>query len=190
MPNRGPWGYQARGWNNRNPFSSHFSLKGHKGRGGIMRTQGPRPPDQGLLEAGVTLGSTTATNYETTGQEMGMPPTFFPSFSLSAVIVTGSEPSPVIMFVFLSTQSCPTLCDPMDCSPPGSSIHEISQARILEWVAISFSGLPLYTSLNDASENLLAGESYNFSVSIVAKPSISTSPLSQSYISELLHIED
>ena len=35
-------------------------------------------------------------------------------------------------------QSCPTLCDPMDCSLPGS-IHEIFQARILEWVAISFS---------------------------------------------------
>ena len=30
-------------------------------------------------------------------------------------------------------------CDPMDCSPPGSSVHGISQARILEWVAISFS---------------------------------------------------
>ena len=36
-------------------------------------------------------------------------------------------------------QSCPTLCDPVDCSPPGSSVHEILQARILEWVAISFS---------------------------------------------------
>ena len=34
-------------------------------------------------------------------------------------------------------QSCPTLCDPMDCSPPGSSVHGIFQARILEWVAIS-----------------------------------------------------
>ena len=33
-------------------------------------------------------------------------------------------------------QSCPTLCDPMDCCPPGSSVHEISQARILEWVAM------------------------------------------------------
>ena len=39
----------------------------------------------------------------------------------------------------LVAQSCPTLCDPMDCSPPGSSVHEIFQARILEWVAISFS---------------------------------------------------
>ena len=37
------------------------------------------------------------------------------------------------------TQSCPTLCDPMDCSSPGSSVHGILQARILEWVAIFFS---------------------------------------------------
>ena len=36
-------------------------------------------------------------------------------------------------------QSCPTLCDPMDCSPPVSSVHGISQARILEWVAVSLS---------------------------------------------------
>ena len=36
-------------------------------------------------------------------------------------------------------RSCPTLCDPVDCSPPGSSVHGIFQARILEWVAISFS---------------------------------------------------
>ena len=39
----------------------------------------------------------------------------------------------------LVAQSCPTLCDPMDCSPPGSSVHGILQARILEWGAISFS---------------------------------------------------
>ena len=37
------------------------------------------------------------------------------------------------------TQSCLTLCDPIDCSPPGSSVYGILQARILEWVAISFS---------------------------------------------------
>ena len=39
----------------------------------------------------------------------------------------------------LVVQSCPILCDPMDCSPPGSSVHGISQARILEWVTIPFS---------------------------------------------------
>ena len=36
-------------------------------------------------------------------------------------------------------QLCPTLSDPMDCSPPGSSIHGIFQARVLEWGAIAFS---------------------------------------------------
>ena len=38
-----------------------------------------------------------------------------------------------------SLQSCLTLWDPLDCSPPDSSVHGILQARILEWVAISFS---------------------------------------------------
>ena len=38
-------------------------------------------------------------------------------------------------------QSCPTLCDPMDCSLSGSSLHGILQARVLEWVAISFSNM-------------------------------------------------
>ena len=55
--------------------------------------------------------------------------------------------SDVLLFNILSevksesevSQSCRTLCNPMDCSLPGSSIHGIFQARILEWVAISFS---------------------------------------------------
>ena len=38
-----------------------------------------------------------------------------------------------------SLQSCPTLCDPVDYSPPDFSVHGILQARILDWVAISFS---------------------------------------------------
>ena len=38
-----------------------------------------------------------------------------------------------------SLQLCPTLCDPIDGSPPGSSVHGILQARILKWVAVSFS---------------------------------------------------
>ena len=43
----------------------------------------------------------------------------------------------------LVIQSSLTLCDPMDCSPPGSSVHGILQTRMLEWVAISFPrGLP------------------------------------------------
>ena len=38
-----------------------------------------------------------------------------------------------------SLQSCPTLCDPIDGSPPGSFVHGIFQARVLEWGAIAFS---------------------------------------------------
>ena len=46
----------------------------------------------------------------------------------------------LIVVSCIVTQSCPTFCDPMDYSPPGSSVRGILQARILEWVAISFSG--------------------------------------------------
>ena len=45
---------------------------------------------------------------------------------------------PLKMWCVLVTQSCPTLCNPMDCNLPGSSVHEILQARILEWIANSF----------------------------------------------------
>ena len=45
----------------------------------------------------------------------------------------------LLLLCALVTQSCLTLYDPMDCSPTGSSIHGISQARILEWVALPFS---------------------------------------------------
>ena len=49
------------------------------------------------------------------------------------------------------TQSCPTLSDPMDCSPPGSSVHGILQAKVLEWVAIVFSNTLL--ALHPKDEN-------------------------------------
>ena len=45
-------------------------------------------------------------------------------------------------------QSCPALSDPMDCSPPGSSIHGIFQAKVLEWVATAFSVNWLYPNKN------------------------------------------
>jgi len=48
-------------------------------------------------------------------------------------------------------QSCPTLSDPMDWSLPGSSIHGIFQARVLEWVAIAFSPISSYKPTNLAS---------------------------------------
>ena len=50
-----------------------------------------------------------------------------------------SGPGPKVKSEREVAQACPTLCHPMECSPPGSSVHGIFQARILEWVAISFS---------------------------------------------------
>ena len=44
-------------------------------------------------------------------------------------------------------QLCPTLSDPMDCSLPGSSVHEIFQARVLEWGAIAFSAPSIYSAI-------------------------------------------
>ena len=49
------------------------------------------------------------------------------------------------------TQSCLTLSDPMDCSLPGSSVHGIFQARVLEWGAIAFSHLRGYAMLSHFS---------------------------------------
>ena len=49
-----------------------------------------------------------------------------------------SEGSAAAAAAAKSIQSCPTLCDPIDGSPPGSSIHGIFQARVLEWGAIAF----------------------------------------------------
>ena len=53
-------------------------------------------------------------------------------------------------------QSCPTLCDPMDCSPPGSSVHGILQARILEWAATPFPGALPYPGIESGSPELQA----------------------------------
>ena len=59
-----------------------------------------------------------------------------------------------------SLQSCPTLCDPMDCSLPGSSVSGILQARTLEWVAMPASRQdPMQTQLNDV-HTLIAETGY------------------------------
>ena len=60
-------------------------------------------------------------------------------YSPNSCPVVGSALSMTVNMKVLVTQSCPTLCDPVDCSQPGSSVHGILQASILEWVAISFS---------------------------------------------------
>ena len=59
--------------------------------------------------------------------------------SLFAWEIPWTEEPGGLQFAAKSLQSCPTLCDPIDGSPPGSPVPGILQARTLEWVAISFS---------------------------------------------------
>ena len=61
-------------------------------------------------------------------------PSWLADGCLLAVFSRGRESERALVSLVKVTQSCPTLCDPVDYSPPGSSIHGISQARILEWV--------------------------------------------------------
>ena len=61
-----------------------------------------------------------------------------------------------------SLQSCPTLCDPIDGSPPGSPIPGILQARTLEWVAISFSRNSIYISLIPVMKQAEQGRAKKF----------------------------
>ena len=69
-------------------------------------------------------------------------------------------------------QSCPTVCDPMDCSLPGSSVHGIFQARVLEWVDIAFS--------NDKPRQHIKKQRYHFA---------DKGPSSQSYGFSSSHVQ-
>ena len=88
----------------------------------------------------------------------------------------GSTPyNPAAAAAAKSLQSCPTLCDPIDCSPPGSPVPGILQARTLEWVAISFSNAWKWKvksesevtqscpTLSDPMDCSLSGSSIHFS---------------------------
>ena len=60
---------------------------------------------------------------------------------LSHMLSSGLDVSVSAAAAAKSLQLCPTLCDPMDCSLPGSSVHGIFQARVLEWGGIAFSSV-------------------------------------------------
>ena len=81
----------------------------------------------------------------------------------------------------LVSQSCLTLCDPMDCSPPGSSVHGILQARILEWIAISSPGDLPNPEIKPASlmSTALASRFFTTSTRVEIKVNIWLPPLSK-----------
>ena len=73
------------------------------------------------------------------GQALGRPLFWAGRRPPSHCVFTWSRGKTLPFLVCLAAQSHPTLCDPVDCSPPGSSVHGTLQARILEWAATSFS---------------------------------------------------
>ena len=74
------------------------------------------------------------------------------------------------------SQFCPTLCDPMDCSPPGSSVHGILQARMLKWVATPFS--------RGSSQTMLGIEPLSLTSSALAGGFFNTSVVWEAYVSD------
>ena len=93
-------------------------------------------PSRTMLQLQEPLGLWTCQTYGCLGACCFLcPRTFF---------LQSSSPLPLLLLLLKSLQSCPTLCDPIVGSPPGSSVHGIFQARVLEWGAIAFSApLPL-----------------------------------------------
>ena len=73
-------------------------------------------------------------------------------------------------------QSCPTLSDPMDCSPPGSSIHGVFQARVLEWGVIAFSKS---VAIHPTSRNKKNREQPNFTPKATREGTITKIKLSR-----------
>jgi len=74
-----------------------------------------------------------------------------------------AQPSGMVHCCCLVAQPWATLCDPMDCGPPGSSDHSISQARLLEWVAISSSRGIFLTQGSNPGVSCTAGRLYHLS---------------------------
>ena len=70
----------------------------------------------------------------------------------------------------LVAKLCPTLCNPMGCSLPGSSVYEISQARMLEWVFISFSRTLSYQIIFNTKEVIMSSASIIFYFTPISRP--------------------
>ena len=92
--------------------------------------ENPMEVPQKIKHRTTTCSSNPTSGYTSTGNEKGYWENIYSPMFISALFTIAAAKS---------LQSCPTLCDPIDGSPPGSPIPEILQARTLEWVAISFS---------------------------------------------------
>ena len=95
-------------------------------------------PDVGDGQGGLACCNSWGHKESDTTEQLNWPPCHwqpFPTLQVFGLFL----PLLKVKVKVLVAQSCPSLCDPMDCSPPGSSVHGVLQVSILEWAAISFS---------------------------------------------------
>ena len=98
---------------------------------------------QGIAQSILSMQRTRTGSLNSVNLENSFLINFKNNFVLTGRTYTAQQRSvfiweiPMCVYVFIA-QSCPTLCNPIDCSPQGPSVHWILQARTLEWVAISF----------------------------------------------------
>ena len=86
-------------------------------------------------------------------------------------------------------QSCPTLCDPVNFSPPGSSVHGVLQARILEWVAISFSRGSSWSRIQGWNPGLLHCRQILYHLSPQRRPSKGIHNVNRSWSFHCLNLD-
>ena len=149
-----PWGREESDMTEQLPFHFSFSCIG-EGNGDLLQCSClENPRDRGAWWAaisGVAQSQTLLKRLSSSSSSSILLRVFASMFIAEAGhtvrSITSSEqkihvchfPSSLTATTTKSLQSCPTLCDPMDGSPPGSPVPGILQARTLEWVAISFS---------------------------------------------------
>ena len=125
------------------PLSMSFSRQEYWG--GLLFASPGDLPNPGIKPASPAMAGRFV-NTESSGQhiyivvlyQMLSPYSLLQNTECSSLCHT-IGPCCLSFYTCLVTQSCPTLCNPMDCIPSGPSVYGIFQARILEWVAISFS---------------------------------------------------
>ena len=105
----------------------------------------PSPPTCAGQSAHVCFGTETPPQPGTSAESL-----YFHYFHIACYVCV------CVCVCVLVAQSCPSLCNSKDCSPPGSSVHAILWARILEWVAIPFSSRSAHPGVKPRSHTLQA----------------------------------
>ena len=147
----------------------------------IVSTSPRAPPAQTQKDTGPSQRCSCRLHLHRGPQPTPPPGSLLPGPSSSSPAQSNQRatviPPPAAAAAAKSFRSCPTLCDPMDCSPLGSSFHGIFQARVLEWGAIAFSAFHLLVILNSSpSAGLSTSQQLDYNTSCVCIKSLQSCP--------------